>query len=233
VAVARNRLLLLGGAVALAAIVVVVVIVLAGSGGSSDASTTTTANAAAAKSIFAGVPQRGDVLGNPNAPVTLEVFEDPQCPYCRQWNLDTLETVVNNYVRPGRVKLRYRGIVVIGVNSVAGLRAIYAAGNQGKLWNMVDALYVRQGPENSGWITVPTIKAAAKAIGASPARVIDDADSAAVTKSLNASQVDAARAKVGGTPTFVVVKPLGTPQQLQLGGLEPDQFTPALDAALQ
>ena len=170
--VPRNRLLLLAGAVALAAVVVIGVVVAVGSGGSSNATSTATSTSTshevAARPIFSGVPQHGDVLGNPEAPVTLEVFEDPQCPYCRQWNLDTLATVVNNYVRTGRVKVRYRGIVIIGVNSIAGLRAIYAAANQDKLWSMVEALYERQGAENSGWITVPTIKAAAKAIGASP-----------------------------------------------------------------
>ena len=195
--VPRNRLLLLAGAVALAAVVVTGVVVAVGSGGSSNATSTTTSTSqgVAARPIFSGVPQHGDVLGNPEAPVTLEVFEDPQCPYCRQWNLDTLATVVNNYVRTGRVKVRYRGIVIIGVNSIAGLRAIYAAANQDKLWSMVEALYERQGAENSGWITVPTIKAAAKAIGASPARILADADSAAVTKELNASQAEAVKAK--------------------------------------
>jgi protein-disulfide isomerase len=231
--VPRNRLYLLGGAVALAAIVVVVVIVV-GTGGGSDSATTTTASApTTSKSIFAGVPQHNDVLGDPGAPATLEVFEDPQCPYCRQWNLDTLQTVIDNYVRTGKLKLRYRGIVVIGVNSVAGLRAIYAAGRQNKLWDMVEVLYRRQGDENSGWITVPVIKDAAKDAGADAAKVVADADSAAVTAELNRGQRDAQAAGINGTPTFILSKPLGAAVQLQVAGLEPDQFTPALDAALQ
>ena len=39
--------------------------------------------------------------------------------------------------------------------------AIYGAGGQNKLWNMAEALYERQGDENSGWITLPVIRAAA------------------------------------------------------------------------
>jgi hypothetical protein len=73
------------------------------------------------------VPQHGDALGNASAPVTLTVFEDPQCPFCRQWNIDTLPTVVENYVRTGRIKIVYRGVVVIGANSLVGLAAEYAA----------------------------------------------------------------------------------------------------------
>ena len=125
-----------------------------------------------AVSTFAGVPQSGDTLGKASAPVTLTVFEDPQCPFCRQWNIDTLPTVVRNYVRTGRIKIVYRGVVVIGNNSLAGLAAIYAAGEQNKLWQMAEALYERQGDENSGWITIAVVRAAAREIGLNPAKIV-------------------------------------------------------------
>ncbi len=243
----RNRLLLVAGAIAAAAIVVVGVIVVAGSGGSSGSSadtvstpTSTTSGGGGGSSggdeavaTFAGVPQHGDTLGKATAPVTLTVFEDPQCPFCRQWNIDTLPTVVRNYVRTGRIKIVYRGIVVIGENSVAGLRGIYAAGRQNKLWNMAEALYERQGDENSGWITVPVIRAAAKEIGAAPARVIADADTKAVTAQLQQAAGEAQTLGVGGTPTFAIQKTLGPVQQLNVTSLAANDFTTALDAALQ
>jgi protein-disulfide isomerase len=234
--VQRNRLLLLAGAAALAIVVVVVVIVVAGNGGSGPSVTTSTTSAngaTEAQTIFKGVPQSGDYVGNANAPATLTVFEDPQCPFCRQWDADTLPTVMQNYVRTGKLRLRYRGIEVIGPNSVAGLRAIYAAGVQNKLWNMSVALYERQGDENSGWITIPVIKDAAHEIGADPAKIIVDADSKAVTADLNASAAEQRALGVNSTPSFVIQKPLGQPEALNVSGLEPDQFTPALDAALQ
>lgn len=232
----RNRVILILGAAVAAAIVVVVVVLVAGSGGSSSANEpTTTASAPSGTPVSAlkGVPQHGDILGKQTAPATLTVFEDPQCPYCRQWNVDTLPTVVANYVRTGRVKLQYRGIVVIGENSVAGLRAIYGAAAQNKLWSMVEALYERQGDENSGWITIPVIKDAAKEAGADPAEVIAQADSKQVTAQLNANAKLAQQLGINGTPTFVLQKQLGAQQPLNVGGLEPDQFTPSLDAALQ
>lgn len=233
----RNRVILILGAAVAAAIVVVVVVLVAGSGGGSSSANepTTTASVPSGtpESALKGVPQHGDILGKQTAPATLTVFEDPQCPYCRQWNVDTLPTVVANYVRTGRVKLQYRGIVVIGENSVAGLRAIYGAAAQNKLWSMVEALYERQGDENSGWITIPVIKDAAKEAGADPAEVIAQADSKQVTAQLNANAKLAQQLGINGTPTFVLQKQLGTPQPLTVGGLEPDQFTPALDAALQ
>jgi protein-disulfide isomerase len=246
VPVDRNRLLLALGAIAAAVVVVVVVIVAFGFGGSSSSATTSTASTATsagggsgggggneAVSTFAGVAQHGDTLGKATAPVTLFVFEDPQCPFCRQWNLDTLPTVVKSYVRTGRIKLVYRGIVVIGENSVAGLRAVYAAGIQNKLWNMAEALYERQGEENSGWITVPVIRQAAKTIGVNPAKLIADADASSVTADLQQAANEEQTYGVQGTPTFAIQKQLGPVQQLVVAGLEPDTFTSALDSALQ
>ena len=136
--------------------------------------TTTTSPApitgpAAIAALFAGIPQHGDTLGNPSAPVTMVVFEDPQCPFCDEWSLDTLPTVLDQFVRTGKVKLVYRGILIIGPNSVAGLRAIVAAGRQNKLWNMNEALYANQGKENSGWIT-STSSSRSRPISGSTAR---------------------------------------------------------------
>jgi len=232
----RNRLLVLGAAIAAAAAVVVVIVVLAGGGsGSSSTTTVTTAQPGGteAKSTFAGVPQRGDTVGKASAPVTLTVFEDPQCPFCRQWNIDTLPTVVENYVRTGRIKIVYRGIVVIGPNSIAGLRAAYAAGQQNKLWNMVEALYERQGQENSNWITLGVIREAAREVGLAPAKVITAADSKAVDTKLTEAAKVARSYGINGTPTFALQKPLGAFEQLQVSSLDPAGFTSALDQALR
>jgi protein-disulfide isomerase len=231
-------LLVLAGAITAAVVAVAVIVIVAGNGSGSSSTTTTTTAAqpgggTKAKSTFAGVPQSGDVLGKATAPLTLTVFEDPQCPFCRQWNIDTLPTVVQNYVRTGRIKIAYRGIVVIGANSLVGLAAIYAAGQENKLWQMAEALYERQGDENSGWITVPVVRAAAREIGLDPAKVVTAMKTAAVTSAIRQSVNEAQSLGINGTPTFAYQKQLGTLQQLQVGGLEPGDFTPALDQALQ
>lgn len=230
----RDRLLLLGGALA-AAIVVVVVLIVVGTGGSGPNATTTMSTSASVpttKSLFAGIPQRGDTLGDPSAPATLTVYEDPQCPFCRQWNVNTLPTVLDTFVRPGRVKLVYHGIVVIGPNSVDGLRAIYAAEAQNKLWTFADALYMHQGSENSGWITPAVLRTAAAEAGADGAAILARAKSPAVLTPLKAVAAESTTDKVRGTPTFVLQKPLGPRIQVP-APLDPSGFTAALSAALQ
>jgi protein-disulfide isomerase len=207
-------------------------IAVGSNGDSTSSSATTTTTPAATGSPLAGVPQHGDTLGRASAPVTITLFEDPQCPYCRQWDVDTLPTVVERYIRPGRVKLVYRGIEIIGPNSLVGLRAIYAAGRQNKLWTMVNELYRRQGPENSGWITDSVVREAARAGGADGAAILAASGSAAVTAALEQAAKQAKAYAVPGTPAFFVERPPSLPHELSVPALDPASFTAALDAAL-
>jgi protein-disulfide isomerase len=229
---------LLAAAAVGAIAVVVVLIVVATTGGSSGASasadTTATGTTATPTGLsLAGIPQHGDTLGRAAAPVTIQVFEDPQCPYCREWSLGTLPTVLRDYVRTGKVKLVYRGINIIGPNSENGLRANYAAGEQNKLWQMSDELYARQGQENSGWINDATIASAAKAAGVNVDSLSAASSTARVTKMWKNADTAATQYAVAGTPTFIVQAPPALPTQLQLSALDPASFAAALDPLLQ
>ena len=234
----RNRLLLLLGAIALAAVIVVAVVLFVGNGnGSSSASDTTTTTSGSttpeAESAFAGVRQVGLVLGKATAPNTLYIFEDPQCPYCRQWSIDSEPSAVDEFVRTGQVKFELRPIEVIGPDSEPGIRAVYAASQQNKAYDMLEALYERQGEEESGWITPSVIAASAHEVGADPAAIKKAMPTAQVTAQWGAAEKLAQQWGVGGTPTFVLLKPLGTPQQVTPSSLEPTDFNAALRAALQ
>jgi protein-disulfide isomerase len=231
-----RRVLLIAAAVGGAAVLAVALILVASSGSSSKTTTTVSTAASGSTSpisLFAGIPQHGDTVGKASAPATMLVFEDPQCPYCQQWNLDTLPSVVDQFVRTGKLKLTYRGIAIIGPNSTKGLRAVFAAGEQNKLWNFSDALYQMQGEENSGWITDDAILSAARSAGADGAAILAASPSKAVTTQLAQANSEAQTYQVQGTPTFVLERPPGLPQQLNVTSLEPGPFTAELQAALQ
>ncbi len=230
----QNRLVLLAGAVIAAAVIAGVLIAVSSRNHDKPSASTTDTATTAAPTVapFAGIPQHRDTLGKPTAPATLLVFEDPQCPYCQEWALGTLPQVINDYVKTGRVKLVYRGIEVIGPNSEQGLRAIYAAGLQNKLWNVAEALYRRQGSENSGWITNSVVEAAATAAGANGKKIVADKGSKTVTAGLSLAAAEAGAAGINGTPTFVVENPPARPQTLQLSALDAATFEAALEQAL-
>src|SRR5439155_6373170 len=80
--------------------------------------------------LFAGIPQRGNVLGSPHAPLTLVEYADLQCPYCGAFARDTLPALVSEYVRSGEVKLVFRGMAFVGPESLTALRAVVAAGGR-------------------------------------------------------------------------------------------------------
>jgi protein-disulfide isomerase len=187
--------------------------------------------AAATAALFRGIPQHLNQLGNPNAKVTMIEFADPQCPYCRQFALDALPAIVKEYVRTGKVKLVLFGIEAIGPNSVDGLRAVYAAGLQGKLWNFLDLLYRSQGAENSGWITDALLRQVGDSIpGFDTERMLADRRSAEVDAALAASEQQATNARVNSTPAFFAGRNGGTLQQLGISALTPDQFRPTLES---
>lgn len=47
-------------------------------------------------------------IGNPNAPIKMEVFGDFQCPACRGFFEGTVKQVIDDYVIPGKVYLIHR-----------------------------------------------------------------------------------------------------------------------------
>src|SRR4051812_38074684 len=138
-----RRLWQLGVTVGIAAAVVIIAILVSSAGTKKVAGPT----------LFAGIPQQGLVLGNPNAPVTMTEFADLQCPVCREYTAAVLPTLVRRYVSTGKVKMVFQDLAFLGDDSVTAGRAAAAAGTQNKLWQFIDGFYGAQGDENSGYVT--------------------------------------------------------------------------------
>jgi protein-disulfide isomerase len=184
--------------------------------------------------LFRGIPQKLNVLGNPNAPVTMIEFADLQCPFCREFALEALPTIVREYVRPGKVKFVFAGIAFIGPDSATALRATYAAGLQNRLWNFLDLLYRNQGAENSGWVTDALLRATAKAIpGLDAGTMMAARQTMEVENALLATQQQASSARVNSTPTFFAGATGGTLNRINITSLGPSAFRPTLDALLK
>ena len=58
--------------------------------------------------VVAGVQERNGVLGDPKAPVTITEYVDLQCPVCAEASQAELPTLINDYVKTGKVKLQMR-----------------------------------------------------------------------------------------------------------------------------
>jgi protein-disulfide isomerase len=235
----KRRLLLLGGAVLAALVVVVVAIVVSQNGADDDTGPAVSAGraepslSAEVEELFGGIPQRGVTLGDPDAPATLIEFADLQCPFCAQYTTGALPTVIEDYVRTGRLKLELRLLRFIGPDSERGAEVAAAATLQDKGWQFSDLFYRNQGPENSGYATNEFLQQLARATpGLDVARLESALDSAPARALIRQAERQANRLGVSGTPSFFVKRGNGSPQPLELSSLDAESVTAALDSAL-
>ena len=140
-------------AAAIAVVVLAIGISSGGGGSATAASGGGLSGAAFSARLFAGIPQHGTLLGRADAPVRMVEFADLQCPYCDEYAVQTLPTVVRDFVRTGEVSLRFENLSFIGPDSVTAGRAAAAAARQDRLWNFADLLYLNQGEENTGYVS--------------------------------------------------------------------------------
>lgn len=87
------------------------------------------------------------ILGNPNAPVTMIIFGDYQCPYCQKAFNESEAKIRTEYVDTGKVKMVFRDFPLDSIHSSArpAAEAAQCALPQGKYWEYHDALYKYQG----------------------------------------------------------------------------------------
>jgi len=231
-----NRNLIVALAVAgVVAIALIVGSIVLTSGSSTNAAATTGSGGStgAPVALVAGIPQSGYLLGNPKAATKMITFEDLQCPYCRMFTENALPAIIDEYVRPGRLRLDWRGLAFIGPDSTKALQIALAAGKQNKLWQVIGLFYEKQGTENTGWVTDQLIdQVLASVPGLDAAKVKADAKSPEIAKEIAALQDDAKANSVGGTPSFFIAKGLNQPYQIQVA-LTPEAFRPALNDALK
>jgi protein-disulfide isomerase len=193
----------------------------------------TLAGVAEISAMLDGIPQDGTALGRADAPVTLVEYADLQCPYCAQWALGTLPTLVKDYVRAGQLRIEFRGLAFIGPESEAALRTALAAGRQDRLWQALELLYANQGAENAGWATEDLLaRLTASVPGLDPEQVLADTESPGVDAQMAEAQAQAEASNVRGTPAFEIGRTEGALRPLEITSLEPAQFGAAIESVL-
>ncbi len=201
------------------------------SNGPSPSSTVAMGSKTAA--LLAGIPQHGDTLGSPRAPVTLVEYADMQCPYCGEFARTTLPALIRDYVRPGKVKLVFRGLEFVGPDSDAALRAVVAAGRQNRQWSYLELMFENQGTENTGWVTDGLIKGVGEAVpGLDVQRMLSDRQAQPVTDAIAVSGQHGQFDGVSHTPWFEVGKTGGATRTLEVSSLDPSAFASTLDQLL-
>lgn len=150
-----------------------------------------------------GLRAIGNTLGAEAAPVTVEVWSDYQCPYCRQFAEGAQRELIRNEVVQGSVRLVHRDFAFLGPESELAAQAADCAGEQDRYFDYHDKLFAQQQGENRGTYSKDALKRFATQLGLAPSF------NACLDSGRHAADVKADRAAgnqkgVTSTPTLFV-----------------------------
>jgi predicted DsbA family dithiol-disulfide isomerase len=97
-------------------------------------------------------PEGGVVVGSDNARRRLVIFEDPQCPYCRQFE-QVSGDLLRREIAAGAVAVEYRMRSFLGRESVRADNALALAAESGQFDELRRLLFENQPEEQSGGFT--------------------------------------------------------------------------------
>lgn len=146
------------------------------------------------------------VEGDLTSKVTLQEYGDYECPVCESY-YQVVQQVQQKY--NDTVKFQFSNLPLLQVhpNAFAGARAAEAAADQGKFWQMHDALYTPQNWQD--WSTssnpVPFFNSYAQALGLNMTKFKSDFASSATNDKINAD-INAFKAtgQQESTPSFFI-----------------------------
>lgn len=112
----------------------------------------------------------GTAMGDVNAPVLVEVWEDFQCPACRTYSTEIEPLITENYVEQGNVRYVFRHFPFLDQRvpsneSQQSANASMCAAEQERFWDYHDMLFANWNGENIGAFSDKRLVAFAEALG--------------------------------------------------------------------
>ena len=234
----NRRLWQLGAVLAAAAAVVVVAIVISSSGGSGTSTKAPSggqpaSGIAATNALLRDIPQKGNTLGDPKAPVTLQEFADLQCPICQAYTLDSMPTLIQRYVRTGKVRMVFHNLPILGPDSQRAAQVAAGAAQQNRLWTFADLFYRNQGTEDTGYVTPAFLAKIGRGAGVDTKQAVAQPPAETARAQLTVDQSLADRYAFDATPSFLLGKTGGAASPLsQPDVTDPSSFTGPIDSLL-
>ncbi len=145
------------------------------------------------------------VIGDENAPVTIEEYSDFQCPYCARFFNDTLPLLEKDYINTGKVKFLYKDFPIKKhPQAFPAAVATRCAGEQKNYWGMHDAVFLNV----DMWASNPAAKDVfvkiAKELKLNKKAFETCLGSGKFDSEINASLAEGAQKGISGTPGFFI-----------------------------
>ena len=170
-------------------------------------------------------------IGDPAAPVVMAYWFDYQCPFCREVELTVMPKLIEDYVKPGKLRIYFKDYQFLGPDSVTAAlegRAIWEAAPD-KFYDWHRAMFEKQDDENAGWGSAEDVAALTASIpGIDTARIHEliAARGAVYQSAIDDTLSEGSGMGVSGTPGTIVGS------QLISGAAPYAQFRGAIDNAL-
>jgi len=158
----------------------------------------------------------GLTLGDTSAPARIEVFEDFQCPACKQFSESIEPQVLEKLVATGKAYYIFQNYAFIDTNSAAkesrgAANASLCANEQGKFWEYHDVLFANWNGENQGAFKDANLVGFAKALGLNVTDFQSCVDDVRYRAEVQASFDNGVSMGVNGTPSVFVNGVMITP----------------------
>jgi protein-disulfide isomerase len=149
--------------------------------------------------------RQGRSLGDPDAPVKVDVFEDPQCPACGRYTERIEPLLIAGPVTDGTVLLTYRDFPFLGPESLEAAAAMRVAEDlDGKFWDFHQLVFHNQHGENQGAFTRERLADMAELVGLEREAFLTAMDDPQYAEAAEAEAAEGAELGVNSTPTLFI-----------------------------
>lgn len=184
---------------------------------------------------LAPITAKDHIRGNPNAPVKIVEYSDPECPFCKQFHTTTMRSVMNDYGAQGQVAWVYRHFPLDQIhsksrNEIGAIECANEIGGNAKFWEYLDRIF-EVTPGNNGLDPnlLPTI---ATDVGLDKAKFTACQAQNKFAALIEADYQSGLAAGVRGTPYSVIIGRDG--KQTVINGAQPYEVVKQMiDAALK
>jgi protein-disulfide isomerase len=151
---------------------------------------------------MAAEPQE-QILGNPNAPVTIIEYASLTCSHCAQFHNEVLPKLKERYIAPGKVRLIYRDFP-LDQTALAAAALAHCAGPE-RYFSMIEVLFETQGNWARADDPIVALKQLGKLGGLSDESMnACFADEKLTNGILQGRLAGQNEYKIGSTPTFII-----------------------------
>jgi len=164
-------------------------------------------------------------IGDPDADVVVQAFEDFTCGHCASYKLEHFPTIREEFIEPGEIRYEHWDFP-IPVNERWAVPVASAARGVGdRQGNEAFFEFASAAYESQGNYSGEAIGAAAEAAGADPCAAIADAEFRAYEEATEGDRAEGISMEIGGTPAIFV-------NGEAVEGYDADTIAAAIESAL-